>query len=73
MNRSISFCGEENLWTQNFAQNFPDFDLKTLLDLTPHGGKILQFYKENDRLTETLRNKLVDIIITNTYPYILKQ
>ncbi|XP_031331406.1 uncharacterized protein LOC116162026 [Photinus pyralis] len=71
-NRSISFYGAENIWTQDYEKQFPEFDLKTLLHVVPHGGKILSFYSENKRLTESLRNKLVDLIITHVYSYILK-
>lgn len=50
----------------------PDFDLKTLLHIMPYGSQILNFYKEKGTLTEFLRNKLVDIIIRNIYPYVMK-
>lgn len=72
-NRTISFYGAENLWTQNFEKLFPSFDLKTLLQIVPHGARVLNYYAEHERLNEPLRNKLVDIIISHVYSYILKQ
>lgn len=72
-NRTVSFYGLENIWTQDYSKNFPDFDLKTLLTVSPYGSKILNYYQTNDRLTDFLRNKLVDMIITQLYPYIIKQ
>ncbi|CAH1115890.1 unnamed protein product [Psylliodes chrysocephalus] len=71
-NRTVSFYGLENIWTQDYSKNFPDFDLKTFLTVSPYGSKILNYYQTNDRLTDFLRNKLVDMIITQLYPYIIK-
>lgn len=73
-NRVTSFCGIKEMFQDHaFQPNFPDFDLKTLLSVSPNGDNILKYYKDNDCLNSTLRNKLVDIIGRHLYKYIMIQ
>lgn len=51
---------------------FPEFDLKILLATTPSGIAVLNFYKENNKLDEKNRNRLVDVIIRHIFDYITK-
>ncbi|KAL0098977.1 hypothetical protein PUN28_020917 [Cardiocondyla obscurior] len=52
--------------------NFPDFDLKDILNKSPYRSIILKYYTEKKTLNPSLRNKLVDIIARHLYNYINK-
>lgn len=52
---------------------YEDFDLKTLLLTSPLGKSILNYYKVNNKLDNTRRNRLVSIIIKHLYTHIVKK
>lgn len=72
VNRMVSFYGEENI-ESSMGSDFPNFDLQTLLTISPYGDLILNYYKSHSILTDYLRNKLMDIIVKHVYVYIMKQ
>lgn len=50
----------------------PDFDLRTLMQTSPLGNSVLNYYKANNTLDDTRRNRLVDIIVKHIFNYIVK-
>ncbi|CAH0561713.1 unnamed protein product [Brassicogethes aeneus] len=66
--RNIAFCGIENFE----IPTLPDFDLKTLLDTTPLGLTVINYYKKNQRLNNSKRRILVDIITKKIFNFIVK-
>ncbi|KAJ8728950.1 hypothetical protein PYW07_006646 [Mythimna separata] len=52
---------------------FQDFDLKTLLETSPCGKSILQFYNTNGCLDTKRRNRLTDIIIRHLFTFIVNK
>ncbi|KAK4875225.1 hypothetical protein RN001_011647 [Aquatica leii] len=64
---------EYNLVEYILQPSFPNFDLATLLSTSPFGLSVLNFYKENNNLDHTRRNRLTDIIIKHIFNYIVKQ
>lgn len=69
-NLQSSFIGFENMIV---TPSMPDFDLRTLLSTSAKGLSVLNYYQTNKTLTETHRNRLVDLIITHLFTYIIKQ
>lgn len=69
-NLQSSFIGIENLVVKPIL---PEFDLQTLLSTSAKGLAVIQYYEENKKLNETARNRLVDIIVTHLFTYIIKQ
>ncbi|KAK4886435.1 hypothetical protein RN001_002706 [Aquatica leii] len=64
---------EYNLVEYSILQpSFPNFDLATLLSTSPFGLSVLNFYKENNNLDYTRRNRLTDIIIKHIFNHIVK-
>ncbi|KAK4885067.1 hypothetical protein RN001_001338 [Aquatica leii] len=64
---------EYNLVEYSILQHsFPNFDLATLLSTSPFGLSVLNFYKENNNLDHTRRNRLTDIIIKHIFNHIVK-
>ncbi|CAG9763967.1 unnamed protein product [Ceutorhynchus assimilis] len=53
--------------------SLPEFDLKTLLQTSPLGNSVLQFYNANGSLDQKRRNRLVDIMIKHIFNHIVKQ
>ncbi|CAG9763626.1 unnamed protein product [Ceutorhynchus assimilis] len=49
--------------------SLPEFDLKTLLQTSPLGNSVLQFYNANGSLDQKRRNRLVDIMIKHIFNY----
>ncbi|KAF5308020.1 hypothetical protein FQR65_LT18285 [Abscondita terminalis] len=49
----------------------PDFDLNTLLQTSPLGKCVLNYYKANQSLDNSNRSRLVDIITKHLYTYII--
>lgn len=72
VNRMVSFYGKENM-ASSMGADFPDFDLKTLLAVSPYGDLITKHYTEHGILSEYMRNKLMGIIMKPIYNYIMKQ
>lgn len=64
---------EDDDFLSFLKQKFEDFDLKTLLQTSPLGKGILQFYNTYNKLDNTRRNRLVSIIIKHLYTYIVKK
>lgn len=56
----------------NLLTSFPNFDLETLLQTSPLGLAVLNYYKTYSTLDEKNRNRLVDIIIKHVFQYIIK-
>lgn len=71
-NRQLSFCGVDGFFA-TAAPVFPDFDLKTLLQTSPLGNSVLNFYQANQGLDHTRRSRLVDIIMKHIFNFIIKQ
>lgn len=69
----VSYCDEENINKNSTDFDFPNFDLQTLLTISPYGDLILTYYKTHNILTDYLRNKLMDILVKHIYVYIMKQ
>ncbi|CAH0559341.1 unnamed protein product [Brassicogethes aeneus] len=69
VNRQTSFVGLENFLK---PIEFPDFDLKNLLEVTPLGNTILQYYKKNNLLDNSKKTLLVDIIMKRLFDFYLK-
>ncbi|KAL4703133.1 hypothetical protein ACJJTC_014844 [Scirpophaga incertulas] len=55
------------------APQFQNFDLKTLLETSPCGKSILQFYNTNGCLDTKRRNRLTDIIIRHLFTFIVNK
>lgn len=49
----------------------PDFDLNTLLQTSPLGNTIINYYKTNSYLDNSHRTRLVDIICKHIYTFIV--
>jgi hypothetical protein len=60
---------------ENFCikTEMPDFNLTELLELAPMGKAIISFYNDNNCLNDSLRNKLVDIIMRHLFSFHCKQ
>lgn len=66
---NITFTDLENYL---FRPRFDDFDLKTLLKTSPLGNTVLEYYNKYEKLDETRRNRLVDIIVKHMFNFIVK-
>lgn len=55
------------------SPSFPDFHLKTLLSISPMGTSILKHYETHNSLINSHQNRLVDIIISHIYTYVVKR
>ena len=53
--------------------SFPDFDLKTLLETSPCGKSVLQYYSANNGLDSKRKNRLTDIIIRHLFTFIVNK
>ncbi|KAL4710274.1 hypothetical protein ACJJTC_003554 [Scirpophaga incertulas] len=53
--------------------SFPDFDLRTLLETSPCGKSILNFYISHGKLDSKRKNRLTDIIIRHLFTYIINK
>lgn len=55
------------------SEQFPEFDLKTLLQTTPMGNSVLNYYDTHNTLDNPRRICLVDMIVKHLYVYIIKK
>lgn len=67
--REVAFCGIENAFKPILL---PDFDLKTLLEASPLGSLIINYYGKHKSLDNSKRTLLVDIICKKIYNYVVK-
>lgn len=67
--REVAFCGIENAFKPILL---PDFDLKTLLEVSPLGLLIMKYYEQNKSLDNSKRTLLVDIVCKKIYNYVVK-
>ncbi|CAH0562948.1 unnamed protein product [Brassicogethes aeneus] len=68
LNEILQAIENEEIVTEDISYQFPDFDLKTLLQTSPLG----KFYETNNSLDNLRRGRLVDIIIKHLFNYIVK-
>ncbi|KAJ8913335.1 hypothetical protein NQ315_013306 [Exocentrus adspersus] len=75
-NTPVEMIPEGDLLNMSFdlivRPKFSDFDLYTLLQTSPLGNSVLNFYKSKQCLDNTRRSRLVDIVIKHLYTYIIK-
>ncbi|KAK9674911.1 hypothetical protein QE152_g40770, partial [Popillia japonica] len=72
-NKPTCFLGLHDIERSlGLGNNFPDFNLRNLLETSPNGKAILNYYTEHKILDDSSRTILVDTIVRHIYLYIVQ-
>lgn len=71
----VAISEDKHMQAYSFDKDLdmPDFNLTELLEQAPMGRAIILYYNNKNSLNNTLRNKLVDIIMRHLFSYYCKQ